>query len=319
MQPLSDNLRFDSSHLAVKNSETSSDTCPACRSRKRADLGAKNGHDVFRCSDCKTLYTETQSSVETQFYDDYYHAGNLSVPSFIHDRVKEIVASFAEYRQTNRLLDLGCGAGVIMEAAAAAGWKVSGLEISQTAVDHLRQFGYDVFKGELVEAHYSTGTFDVVVASELLEHIPAPRTFVKEISRILRSGGLLWATTPNGAGVSWRLLGTRWSVVSPPEHLQLFTRRGIKFLLSEAGFRRVDIATHGVNPVEISHTFRSTKSINSDSNGQTYSGDDRVCSSYKLNAKLTKNAAGRLVKYSVNGLLSLTGLGDSLKIHALKS
>ena len=318
MQSLSDKLRFDVSDVAVKNADASSDACPACQSRKRTGLGAKNEHEVFRCAGCGTLYSTTQSITEADLYDNYYHEGNLSFPTFIHQRVEEIVGRFASYRQNNRLLDLGCGAGVIMQAAAAAGWEVYGLDVSRSAVEHLEHLGYEVFHGELFEARYSSGIFDAVVASELLEHIPGPQTFVREISRILRPAGLFWATTPNGEGLSSRLLGKGWSVVCPPEHLQLFTRTGIKTLLTDAGFARVDIATHGVNPAEIAHRLRrNLSSGNSEETSSTYTGGDRVNSGYRLNAKLSKNAAGRLVKYSVNGLLSFTGLGDSLKIHAL--
>ena len=69
--------------------------------------------------------------------------------------------------------------------------------------------------------------FDVVIASEVLEHVLDPHAMLVEILRVLRPGGLLWATTPHGRGISARLLGLEWSNVCPPEHLQLFSVAGI--------------------------------------------------------------------------------------------
>ena len=295
--------------------------CPACQALQNFGCGTKNGCELFRCATCRTLYAATTLPGSRQDYDGYYHAGNLTVPSFVLDRVGEIVAGFSRYRQENRFLDLGCGAGVLMDAAARAGWEVCGLDVSRKAVEHLRRAGYDVFHGELLEAGYPEGHFDVVAASELLEHVTDPRTIVAEVARILRPGGLFWATTPNGWGLSARLLAKNWSVVAPPEHLQLFTNRGIKSLLSQAGFRRISIATYGVNPIEILHHFRRN-SVNEHTSETNRSGDgtafDRVSSSYRINDAMVNNFAGRMVKYSANGFLNLSGLGDSLKIRAVR-
>lgn len=295
--------------------------CPACQAVQNFGCGTKGGCELFRCAKCKTLYAVTALPGSRQDYDGYYHAGNLITPPFVLDRVADIVAGFSSYRQKNCFLDLGCGAGVLMGAVARAGWEVCGLDLSRTAVEHLRRIGYDVFHGELLEASYPEGHFDVVAASELLEHVADPRTIVAEVARILRPGGLFWATTPNGWGLSARLLAQNWSVVAPPEHLQLFTNRGMRSLLSDAGFRRISIAAHGVNPIEILHHFRRT-SVNKHAAETNRSGDgrvfDRVNSSYRINEAIIKNFAGRMVKYAANGFLNLSGLGDSLKIHAVR-
>jgi 2-polyprenyl-3-methyl-5-hydroxy-6-metoxy-1,4-benzoquinol methylase len=66
-----------------------------------------------------------------------------------------------------------------------------------------------VFHGEIEDAGFDDDRFDVVVLSEVVEHLTDPRTLLNEVHRILRPGGLLWATTPNGSGLSWRLLGER--------------------------------------------------------------------------------------------------------------
>lgn len=283
---------------------------------------------MFSCRGCATLYTSALPDAEgAQNYDEYYDAHNLSVPDFIHLRLAEIVAGFEPYRRAGRLLDIGCGAGTVLEAARRAGWEAEGVEVSRPAVEHLRAAGFSVFHGELAEARYPSDHFDVIVASEVLEHLPDPLVLLREAARVLRPGGLLWATTPHSRGASARALGIGWSTVCPPEHLHLFSRRGLKKLLGEAGFGRVRVATHGVNPFEILAGLRGRAAPpphggaagdGDDTAAAGWAGDSRVESSYSLNESLTRNRALKTVKGALNAALNLTRLGDSLKITAEK-
>jgi SAM-dependent methyltransferase len=186
----------------------------------------------------------------------------------------------------------------------------------------LEKQGVKVFHGDLAAASFPENSFDVITAVEILEHIPYPGNVLKDIYRALRPGGLFWATTPHGKGASARLLGTRWTCVSPPEHLHLFSVRGIKRLLAEAGFRNVRILTQGVNPFEIIHTLRQGKSLPNESNQENNQAAEpvfnRVETAYEINAALSKSPSRRVVKNLLNNLLDATRLGDSLKIWAEK-
>lgn len=231
--------------------------CPACGEKASAARGEKNGVALEVCRACKTLYARRGGgSAAALDYDGYYTGENLSVPGFIDQRLDRIFADFARYRRTNRLLDIGCGAGSILHAARRAGWDAEGLEVSRTAAEHVRSEGFQVFCGELAEAAYPEAAFDVVTASEVLEHLTDPLPLLEEAARILRPGGLFWATTPHGRGLSARVLGTRWSAVCPPEHLQLFSLGGARRAVERAGFRRVSLRTRGCNPFEIWHALR---------------------------------------------------------------
>ena len=288
--------------------------CPACQSSSASFEGEKHDFAVLTCRSCGTLYISTlPDTSHSQDYDAYYTAENLSVPEFINQRLDEIVAGFAGYRDNNRLLEVGFGAGSLLQAATRAGWTVSGVEISRTAAEHGRAQGFETFCGELGEANYAKSAFDVVIASELLEHVPDPRLVAQEIARIVRPGGLFWATTPTAKGCSPRLLGLNWSAVSPPEHLHLFSEKGLKTLLLGAGFRSVRIGTEGVNPFEL---FDSLRRKNGTTGAGCMTGNERVSSGYRLNEALVKTGPRRAVKNAVNKLLRISHLGDSLKIWA---
>ena len=289
--------------------------CPACGSGAAARVGVKGEFPMQRCGGCGTLYAaELPGEGEAEDYEGYYDEGNLAVPDFVDRRLDEIVAGFEPYRRAGRLLDVGCGAGTFLRAAGRAGWEAVGVEVSATAAEHNRAAGFEVFAGELEEARYPEGHFDVVVASEVLEHVPDPRGMLREILRVLRPGGLLWATTPNGRGLSARVLGLGWSAVSPPEHLHLFSRAGAESLLAELGFVRARVVTEGVNPAEILGALRGRAAPSAHA-----ASAERVKTGYELNEFLAASPSRRALKGFANGVLRACRLGDSLKIRAEKS
>ncbi|HUS09854.1 MAG TPA: class I SAM-dependent methyltransferase [Pyrinomonadaceae bacterium] len=302
------------------SSNTNKRDCPACGQRRSNSRGLKNDFQLLSCQVCATLYTATNPELnEQEDYDAYYTSENLTVPTFINSILDEIVATFEPYRNNNLLLDVGCGAGTFLEAAARAGWDATGVEVSRTAADHVTSKGFEVFCGELEKAGYPDRHFDVVILSEVLEHVPDPKALLKASAKVLRPGGLLWGTTPHGRGISARILGLGWSIVCPPEHLQLFSLAGMKGLLSGAGFKQVELATHGTNPFEILHALRRGATYPAPANGSTGSESfNRVESSYQLNEFLSDSPLRRLLKTTLNSLLNVGRMGDSLKIRAEK-
>jgi SAM-dependent methyltransferase len=237
-------------------------------------------------------------------YRDHYSG---APPAGVETRIAEIVRGFAQRRRTGRLLDVGFGAGLILDAGRRAGWIVSGTEMSASAVAAAAARGLDVVHARLEEARFPAGAFDVVTVAEVLEHLVDPLSLLVEVRRVLRPGGLLWATTPHASGLSARLLGTRWSVVSPQEHVQLFTAAGMRTLLRRAGFRDPHLVLQGVNPYEIVSHFRG---------GARIGGAERTRTSQELNEYFSVSRPRAALKTAANAVLSLLRLGDSMKIRA---
>jgi len=297
-------------------SEKATRACVACGATDAQRLGIKNELDLVCCRQCHTLYTPYSPwYTSSYFYLGYYRKHEeLHVPAFVKQRLAEITAEFAPYRQTNRLIDIGCGAGDLLEAARNHGWNPQGLDVSSPAAKHVRELGFEVFEGELDAAEFPTAHFDVVTAAELLEHVFNPRALVDEVARILRPGGLFWLTTPHARGLSARLLGLKWHCIWPPEHLQLFSISGLKTLLRNAGFRHIRVDTTGGNPIEIWHAMGGAKSAPKTVDQHF----DRVLTSYQLNESLMKSRSRRALKHTVNSLLNLSRLGDSMKVFAVR-
>ena len=238
--------------MSISSSERNQRACPACDSKRYARMGIKNGFGIARCAACGTIFVDRLPGEDTaEDYESYYGPGNLTTPAFVDRRLDEFVAGMEGFRQAGRWLDVGCGAGSLLRAAARAGWNVEGTEVAPEPVDRLARKGFRVHLGDITALSLAPGTYDVVTLIEVIEHLPNPLAVLRTACSLLRPGGSVYVTTPHARGISARLLGLRWSVVSPPEHLQLFSVRGLTTALAASGLPDSVVSSRGVNPYEL--------------------------------------------------------------------
>jgi 2-polyprenyl-3-methyl-5-hydroxy-6-metoxy-1,4-benzoquinol methylase len=132
-----------------------------------------------------------------------------------------------------RVLDLGCRDGAL-SSTYLEGNEVVGMDVDREALSHAESRGLKTHWGDLDEPlAIQDEDFDVVVAGELLEHIRSPQALIDEARRVLRPGGTLVGSTPNGFRLKNRL---RFAAGRHPEldptHLHLFRPDDIRDLLS---------------------------------------------------------------------------------------
>jgi 2-polyprenyl-6-hydroxyphenyl methylase/3-demethylubiquinone-9 3-methyltransferase len=103
-----------------------------------------------------------------------------------------------------RMLDVGCGGGILAEALARAGAKVTGIDLSDKALAvarlHQLESGVDVdYRLSAAEtlAAEAPASFDVVTCMELLEHVPDPASTVAACAKLAKAGGLVVFSTIN--------------------------------------------------------------------------------------------------------------------------
>jgi SAM-dependent methyltransferase len=157
------------------------------------------------------------------------------------------------------IVDLGCGDGSALAVAAEhnPGHRFAGIDWSADAVRQARALGLTVVRGGAA-LPVADGVADVVIMSELIEHLVDPDGAVAEVRRVLKPGGSLLLSTPNLAAwynrgllalgiqpifseVSLRgVFGRPGRVVAG--HLRLFTRRALTEFLAASGFRCVTVA-----------------------------------------------------------------------------
>ena len=150
---------------------------------------------------------------------------------------------------SKRFLDLGCGNGAKLFEFTRRGYEVWGVDVGEDSVRLCKELLPEgkFVQGELQESNLPDGHFDYIRIDNALEHVPNAREVIKECRRLLCKGGQLMVYVPNGRSLSLRLMKGDSISAWIPFHLQLFTRKSLRLLLSEAGFK--DIRIYDYNPV----------------------------------------------------------------------
>lgn len=106
-----------------------------------------------------------------------------------------------------KVLDVGCGAGLLSNELARRGHDVTGIDLAEPALEVAasrdRTGRVRWVAGDAADLPFSTGAFDVVCAMDVLEHVEDPSRVVGEIARVLRPGGLFFFHTLDRTPLSW--------------------------------------------------------------------------------------------------------------------
>lgn len=143
---------------------------------------------------------------------------------------------YTPYRQAGQLLEVGCGNGRQLERFRHAGWQTTGIDFDAGAVQTARRLGLDVRLGDLAAQRFDAGSFDAIVMSHVIEHVPTPDALLVECWRVLRPGGSLTIVTPNAGALGHRVYGRHWVGLDPPRHPHVLSARGLRTLVAAAGF-----------------------------------------------------------------------------------
>ena len=144
---------------------------------------------------------------------------------------------FLPFRPNGRLLEVGSGNGATLETLANLGWDVEGVDFDPAAVECGIKRGLRVRQGTLAELKLLSASFDVIVSSHVIEHLPDPSDFLRECHRLLKPGGHLVAITPNLESWGHRIYGADWRGLEPPRHLHIFTMNSLATISVKAGLR----------------------------------------------------------------------------------
>ena len=185
---------------------------------------------------------------------DYYEELWERLPDQLALPDRELRLSFLldEVSPGDRVLDLGSGDGTFTAELSRAGAQAVGVDIAEAALkraraDHpKRDFRLAPIDGPLP---LEDCAFDLVWASEVIEHVADTARWLSEVRRVLSPHGRLLLTTPNHSRAALLVHGVERYSEPLGDHLHLYTRRSLRRVLYEFGFDPVEVRTAGGPPL----------------------------------------------------------------------
>ena len=224
--------------------------CNICGSQDKKILEWHDEHKVVKCLGCGFVYLAplpNQASLAEYYQEEYFKPW---ISTYQESRLKFFIKRWEKIEKPalaakGKILDVGCGPGEFLSFAKKAGWETFGTEISAFAAAHAtKQFGLNVFTGDLKDANFADNTFDIVTIWHVLEHMPDPSATLREINRIIKPSGVLVIAVPNLnnyiymlAYVMFKLKKMKLFVMGEREiHVSFFTSKTLRNLLDKTGF-----------------------------------------------------------------------------------
>jgi len=227
----------------VNNGNVAAKNCYLCGSGDLTMVYALQEFSVVRCRRCNLTFTllpdqhaAHQNNAEC-YGAEHWGRTYFRAKKKLGRRYSHLVQLIGTYKQTGRLLDVGCSLGFFLETAREYGFDAHGVEPVKSAAAFAREvLNLKVTAGTLEQAKFADDFFDIVCLFDVLEHIPDPLAVLKEITRILKNDGLLVLQCPNIESTMANLTQQHWRWLLVPQHIYHFSRGTISDLLHKAGF-----------------------------------------------------------------------------------
>ncbi len=193
--------------------------------------------------DLKKYYEEEFYQAYQQFNDSSLEVQKAQKEFFDWrwSDIHRVLKKFFKNEKGLKIFDVGCGFSQALIYFKNHGYQVCGMEIADEAVDYAKREGIDVSKGGIGDIDKVSGTFDIVLMLDVLEHLPRPvEALVSLREMVLKQSGLLVIDVPNDYNEFQKVadevhdLDQWWFV--PPNHINYFSVSSLKKLVSECGY-----------------------------------------------------------------------------------
>jgi 2-polyprenyl-3-methyl-5-hydroxy-6-metoxy-1,4-benzoquinol methylase len=224
-------------------------SCPLCGMEGIKKYFDKNSIPYHRCASCRFLFSgqEQNPNLQNSTIDQFEPAYLSFLEESTEDKYNfnNILNSLSRYKVLKgmRVLDIGTGTGKLVHFLREQNINAFGLEPSLVLYKHYLSKDPFFFLTDLrgLTSSISNVKYDVVIISDVLEHIQEPHPFFRDLSLILNPGALVYISTPDAESFLARLLGKHWHYINK-YHFSFFSRKTITEITKPYGLKELDFS-----------------------------------------------------------------------------
>jgi len=198
-------------------------TCdPATRTMRTSDaLGYTTPHlrfpthdgDYWLCEVTGQLQRDQFVAAPAEHYDAHWQPQLGDERDTVSDVAhwRHHLRRYEKYRRTGRLLEVASGQGRLLRAAVELGWDATGNDVSPIVAEHAQKFsGAPFLVAPIEQVQLPDDHYDIVILNNIFEHLESPMAVLRQLTRALRPGGIIFLQTLNSQSLSLWHLGPEW-------------------------------------------------------------------------------------------------------------
>lgn len=191
---------------------------------------------IYRCSSCGFLMCP-------QIGDPLSYYKNLEDEQYEIEaehrflQASKILKVVRRFKREGRLLDVGAATGIFVSQAIKMGYSAEGIDPSNWLCEQANKRQVTVYKGVLPHPDIQT-PYDIVMAIDVIEHVPKPLSFLREITNILADDGIAVIVTPNVKSLAAKIFGGHWWHYRVA-HIGYFDKNTLSLALKKAGLQPI--------------------------------------------------------------------------------
>lgn len=236
--------------------------CNLCGNANVKNYASFENYTLMKCPSCGLLFTDQDSiQLDNMYAEDYFDGvhGNFfadckkdyltkieksqKLQNFLH-----VLKKIKETKAQGKFMDIGCATGVFLDMAQKEGYDVVGVDVSEFACQYAHEhFGISTLHGKLEDLHLENKSFDIITMWDVIEHVPDPHAFLKEVHRVLKDDGIIFILTVNDSSLmgwlaeaaylgSFKTVPTFTRMIHPIHHNYHLKEKHLKQYLENNGF-----------------------------------------------------------------------------------
>ncbi len=206
---------------------------------------------ILKCEYCKVARTFPMPSRKSlqDFYSSFSYESGFINESLIRSESVSILKTLDKHK--GKLLDIGSGAGFLLDEAKKRGWEVTGIEMSKKLANYgAKNFKLNIINGDFLTIKLPEESFDAIVLSQVIEHLTDPERWLSRIKKLIKKDGVFALTTPNIESHLFNVQRESFPYLIPPEHVFYYGPTSLRMLLNRCGFKKATFKTYGY-PVDM--------------------------------------------------------------------